>query len=362
MDKHLIARTVTQADLGVIISDPSQDDNPIVYVNAGFERLTLYRREEVIGRNCRFLQGDETAPADQEQLRSAVHKAEETIVRILNYKADGTPFVNQLVVSPVFNDEGTLTAFLGVQREVEQENDQGTGGGGRPTHSTNSLEMLREIQHRVKNHLAMIVSLVRMHANRRITNQSFHALSHRIETLALLYDQLLQPGQTEGSETIETGAYLTRIAEVVAGIDGRTSVRMNVDCEEVELAVDPAARLGLLLSELLTNCFAHAFDGRERGHIQIRFAKTAGNWAQLVVEDDGIGLPEGSNWPYNADTIEEQREEAETASGDLDTTSGGQSSGLGGSIVLGLTKQLNADLDVQRKDQGTRIVISLQAT
>lgn len=101
-----------------VISDPRQADNPIIACNDAFMRLTGYAREEIVGRNCRFLSGPDTEPALTEVLRSAIRKRHPAMVEILNYKKDGTPFRNAVMVAPIFDDAGELEYFLGSQMEV----------------------------------------------------------------------------------------------------------------------------------------------------------------------------------------------------------------------------------------------------
>ena len=103
---------------GVSITDPNQPDNPIVYVNDSFSRLTGYSREDVIGKNCRFLQGPKTAPEAIERIRSAVREGRSCLVELLNYRKDGTSFWNALSISPVLDDGGRVTHFVGVQTDV----------------------------------------------------------------------------------------------------------------------------------------------------------------------------------------------------------------------------------------------------
>lgn len=95
---------VDGSTLGFVICDANEADLPIIYVNEGFQKLTLFAREYAIGRNCRFLQGEGTSPLDRKQIREAIHNGDEFSGSILNYKADGTPFVNELTISPVFKD------------------------------------------------------------------------------------------------------------------------------------------------------------------------------------------------------------------------------------------------------------------
>jgi PAS domain S-box-containing protein len=111
-------RALDAAAEGITISDLSLPDNPLIYVNTGFERLTGYPAEEVLGRNCRFLQGTDTDPATAETIRRAIHEERECTVEILNYRRDGTTFWNRLSLTPVRDDSGKVTNYIGVQSDV----------------------------------------------------------------------------------------------------------------------------------------------------------------------------------------------------------------------------------------------------
>jgi len=95
----------------MIITDPRLEDNPIVFVNDAFAKLTGYTREETLGRNCRFLQGPATNTSDVEKVRQAIFARKPIEIDLLNYRKDGTTFWNRLLLSPVF-DEGVLTYFF----------------------------------------------------------------------------------------------------------------------------------------------------------------------------------------------------------------------------------------------------------
>jgi PAS domain S-box-containing protein len=106
------------ASIGVVITDPSQEDNPIVEMNDGFVQMTGYEREEILGRNCRFLQGPETDQETVSEIHQAVENGEPITTEILNYKADGTPFWNLLEIAPVRDDEETIRNFIGLQHDI----------------------------------------------------------------------------------------------------------------------------------------------------------------------------------------------------------------------------------------------------
>lgn len=102
------------------ISDPSLPDNPIVYVSQGFLELTGYTLDQVLGRNCRFLQGPGTDQSAVEVIRKGINEGVDTSVCLLNYKADGTPFWNQFFVAALRDAENNVVNYVGVQCEVSK--------------------------------------------------------------------------------------------------------------------------------------------------------------------------------------------------------------------------------------------------
>lgn len=103
---------------GVTLSDPDQPDTPIVYANKAFERLTGYGQDEIIGRNCRFLQGTDKAQPELDRLRSALKRQEGCEVTLRNYRKDGTLFHNHLEITPLHDSKGGLLYYLGVQYDI----------------------------------------------------------------------------------------------------------------------------------------------------------------------------------------------------------------------------------------------------
>jgi PAS domain S-box-containing protein len=105
---------------GVVITDPSQPDNPIIYSNPAFSQITGYQLAEIIGRNCRFLQGAETDPEALAEIRTAIAEKREIKTTLLNYRKNGQPFWNNLKISPIFADNGELIYFVGIQSDITE--------------------------------------------------------------------------------------------------------------------------------------------------------------------------------------------------------------------------------------------------
>lgn len=111
-------RAINEAPIGVIITDPAREDNPIIYVNDAFVDMTGYPRDEALGRNCRFLQGEDTEPEAVAELRAGIEAEREVVVELLNYRKDGEPFRNRVHVKPLRDDEGAVLNFVGFQEDV----------------------------------------------------------------------------------------------------------------------------------------------------------------------------------------------------------------------------------------------------
>lgn len=134
----LPAELIAHGTVAAVLSDPRQPDNPIVACNDAFLALTGYAREEVLGRNCRFLTGPDSEPHLTQRLREALRDRRPTIVEILNYRRDGSRFRNAVMVAPMFDAAGELEYFLGSQLEVPDH-----GAVPRPAAAPNLRESAR---------------------------------------------------------------------------------------------------------------------------------------------------------------------------------------------------------------------------
>lgn len=107
-----------EAEMSVVFSDPTLPDNPMIFVSDEFERQTGYSADEALGRNCRFLQGPDTNPDAIEAIRHALRAQTRFSIDILNYRKDGSAFVNRLRIRPIYDAQGRLMFFAGAQNPV----------------------------------------------------------------------------------------------------------------------------------------------------------------------------------------------------------------------------------------------------
>jgi PAS domain S-box-containing protein len=120
-DRHPVLNSIRFSPIATVVSDPTQADNPLIAVNAAFCALTGYTEAEVIGRNCRFLRGPDTENGQTDKLRTAVYGQHSALAELINYRKDGSPFRNAVMIAPLFDDDGNLELFVGSQIEVLPE-------------------------------------------------------------------------------------------------------------------------------------------------------------------------------------------------------------------------------------------------
>lgn len=121
---YLLKRGIDASPSGMVMVDALSPDMPIVYANPAFLEISGYSHDEVIGRNCRFLQGKNTAPEAVEAIRHGLHHLSGVNVELVNHRKDGTPFWNHLRISPVLDQQGSCTHFIGTQQDITQQKEQ----------------------------------------------------------------------------------------------------------------------------------------------------------------------------------------------------------------------------------------------
>jgi PAS domain S-box-containing protein len=119
-DHQLKERAMDEAPVGITLSDPTTEDNELIYVNNAFERITGYETESAVGQNCRFLQGEETSEESVAKMRNAIENRESTVVEVLNYPKSGEKFCNEVTITSLHDDSGGLTHVVGCQRDISK--------------------------------------------------------------------------------------------------------------------------------------------------------------------------------------------------------------------------------------------------
>lgn len=302
------AAAVRATRMPMVITDPAQPDNPIVFCNDAFQKLTGYERGEIIGRNCRFLQGPATDRNTVREIREAVGAGRSIDIDLLNYRKDGSTFWNALYLSPVHNAAGSLKFFFASQLDitdrvnaqalvqeqktlVEDEVERRTAELQRALEAKTLL--LHEVDHRVKNNLTMIGSLLRLQArtiNDAAITAKLEVMLERVDALATVHRRLYQ---SEDVMRFDVGAFTENLVSDVIGASGRKEIDVVGDIDRIDVPSDQATALGLILNEVLTNAIKHAYADGRRGVLQVS-VKQRGAAAEIVISDDGPGLALGA--------------------------------------------------------------------
>ncbi len=304
LEPATFARAFDASPTPMLLASANGADNAIVWANDAFLGLTGYARSELIGRNCRMLQGGGTDAGEVERVRAALRAAEPIECELLNYRKDGTPFWNGMTINPVRDAQGRVAYFFAAQADMTDKRSleqamRGTNDelerqvGARTADLRAALEqktaLLHEVDHRVKNNLQVISSLMLLKARRTPEGEAREALSSmadRIGALSTAHRMLYSAGDvTKFNLSDFTDEFLS---DLNAGLDpDRTRVDAQIDSIAVSAAM--AAPLALMIHELTTNAVRHAFPEGRAGRIAIT-ARRDGAGMHLSIADDGVGL------------------------------------------------------------------------
>jgi len=318
-------RAMDEAEVGISLTDATDPDRPLVYVNDGFGRLTGYDPDEMLGRGTHFLQGPATDPDAVATLEAAMAAEEPVTVEVVHYRADGSPFWNRVQSSPIENDAGTVTHYLTVQDDVTDRK------------RTERLVRLlnRVLRHNLRNDIIPFMAFGEM-----LERGEHDAvdLGARIEasasTLVELSDKardLKQSAQRDPlPERLETAALVDRVADAFRD-HGSATIETTV---RTERGICAGAELDRALSELVENALEHGADGAE-SRVDIS-AVDDGEWVVITVSDDGPGIEAVES------TVLESGRETQLEHG----------SGLGLWLVNWLVTQYGGSFQVQEGEEG----------
>jgi PAS domain S-box-containing protein len=281
-------RAIDRANIGIVISDATEPDNPLTEVNRAFEELTGYDAEALRGRNCRVLQGPKTDSEPVAQLRAAIEDAEPVTAELLNYRQDGTPFWNKVRIVPVTDDDGTLTHFVGFQEDVTDK---------RRTNRLISL-LNRVLRHNLRNELNVIQGHSELLRNDGTTDgdsasqpNSLRVIDDTVEGMVTLSDTVRELEDIARQDRDPTRLDVETLLSDAVSAPRADHPAATVDCR-IDLPADRGICAGVELTraveELVTNALRH--DPEPTTTVTVT-ARPAGDDVELVVADDGPGIP-----------------------------------------------------------------------
>lgn len=234
----LFEQAMAQTRMAICLTDPRQDDNPIVFANRAFRHLTGYSENEILGRNCRFMQGPETDRDTVARLREAVDRQEVTVVELLNYRKDGTTFWNALHIGPIYDDSGEMIYCFGSQWDVSEIR-------ASRAEKMQAKAMARELSHRTKNMFSVIAGIVTITGRSRGAQETAAEMVQRIQALGRAYETTLDEAATGSID----------VGEAIRAILLPYAAEHALICKGNPATVDfsTISMLGLVLHELADN-------------------------------------------------------------------------------------------------------------
>lgn len=250
----------------MLITDPRQHDNPIIFANQAFCDLTGYSRDELVGLNCRLLQGPDTDRVAVDRIRQAIAEERAVTESIVNYRKDGSPFWNAVFISPVRNAAGEVVYFFASQldftavrnkeldlasaRRTAEEKMLVSTADLRAALEAKTL-LVHEVDHRVKNNLLTIASIIRLQARltkNEIARRSLRSVLDRVEALGMVHRKLFTSDDVAHFDVAEFAREL--VTDIVNGLK-RDDIVVTLDVSTVLVPAIKASPLALIVNELV---------------------------------------------------------------------------------------------------------------
>jgi hypothetical protein len=306
MDKIvLLEEAIAATKCGVTIADASDPEMPLVYINGAFAKITGYPVEDVIGRNCRFLQGENRDQAARKEIRDALENGKDLTVLLENYRQDGTHFWNELHLSPVFKN-GQVTHFVGIQNDVTEEveakrdlerSHQWLARANQELKESNAAKdkLLGMAAHDLRGPLGAIKSLIELSRDgsqeeaAELLEMAHSVADHSLQIVNDILDlSAIKSGTLEiERKEVDIAGFIDRfshLAEIMAKAkDIGFAARKEIEVDKVLLDEE---RISQVLNNLLTNAIKYS----ERGSQIV--LKTIANRDRIIFEmiDEGIGI------------------------------------------------------------------------
>ncbi len=301
--QSVLGAAVLATPTGIVICDPNLPDCPIIYANPAFYRITGYSDEEVIGRNCRFLQGPGTNPRHIKAMREAIETGKAIDVEIVNHRKDGSRFVNELHLSPVFGEDGEVRYILGIQHDVSAREqfarDAERARRAAERANAEKSDFLAFMSHEIRTPMNGVMGTISLLLDTTLDAEQ-HAYAETArrcgELLLATVNEMLDLSRIEAGhlaieeEAFDLAAPVAEVLDLLAPAVAEKGIRLSASIDPLL----PARVIGdaRRLRQVLLNLADNAVKFTAAGGVGIRVERAEANgMVRFAVADTGIGMP-----------------------------------------------------------------------
>ena len=299
----VLSAAVLATPTGIVVCDPNLPDCPVIYANPAFYRITGYSEEEVIGRNCRFLQGPGTNPRHIKALREAIENGKAINVELVNHRKDGSRFVNELHLSPIFGDDGEVRYIFGIQHDVSAREqfarDAERARRAAERANAEKSDFLAFMSHEIRTPMNGVMGTISLLLDTTLDAEQ-HAYAETArrcgELLLATVNEMLDLSRIEAGhlaieeEAFDLAAPVAEVLDLLAPAVAEKGIRLSASIDPLLPArvIGDARRLRQVLLNLADN--AVKFTAIGGVGIRVERAEAQGQ-VRFVVADTGIGMP-----------------------------------------------------------------------
>lgn len=288
-DLRLKSRAVDATPFGITIADMRMDDDPIIYANGGFSRITGYEEDDILGRNCRFLQGEKTEDNPVRLMREAIDNGESVQVSLRNYRKNGSLFWSEVTLSPLQNDDGEITHYLGFQQDVSRRKEYEQQLESQRDDLTVLNEMVR---HDIRNELQVALASMEV-LNTRAEDRDKEQIATAIESINQAIE-LTNTARDVADVLLDSGADY-RPVDVGSVVEEQIrdcqssypDAELSIEGTLPQVQVRANELLGSVFRNLLTNAIQHS--NVETPHVAVT-GSIHDDDVFVTVTDNGPGI------------------------------------------------------------------------
>ncbi|WP_064663135.1 PAS domain S-box protein [Pseudoalteromonas sp. MQS005] len=351
----LLAQAIESCNVGISIADASVQGFPLVFLNSEFEKITGYSKEEMLGINCSLLQGPNTDKNAIDIITNAIKTLKTQRIEILNYKKDGTEFWNSLQISPVFNEQQQLTAYVGIQQDITEQKAANQllieAKAAAEQANIAKSEFLAAMSHEIRTPMNGVLGMLNLILDSSLNEKQHHQVSialNSANSLLNIINDILDFSKVDAGklelEELEFNLcnMLDDFIETIAIHAHGKNIPLMLDIEHLEYAfvIGDAGRL----KQILTNLVNNALKFTHKGEVQVIAKLTPINNNQMrfncQVIDSGIGIS----------AAQQAKLFKSFSQVDSSTTRKYGGTGLGLAIVKKLCYLMEGDIQVQSKE------------